>query len=56
MPTVTIYLTEELYRELLTLAGGEKASVMARRLLEEKIREEIEKEHGGKRSDEVGSW
>ena len=44
MPTVTVYLTEELYRELLALAGEERASVVAKRLLEEKIREEMEKE------------
>jgi len=44
MPTVTVYLTEELYRDLLAIAGREKASAVAKRLLEEKIREEMEKE------------
>jgi len=49
MPTVTVYLTEELYRDLLSIAGGERASAVAKRLLEEKIREEVErrKEGGG---------
>ena len=41
MPTITVYLTEELYRELLEIAGEERASVVAKRLLEEKIREEV---------------
>jgi len=43
MPTITVYLTEELYRELLEIAGEERTSIVAKRLLEEKIREEIER-------------
>jgi len=50
MPTVTVYLTEELYRELLEIAGGEKASAVAKRLLEEKIREEAERRKVEERS------
>jgi len=43
MPTITVYLTEEVYRELLEIAGEERASIVAKRLLEEKIREEVER-------------
>ena len=52
MPTVTVYLTEELYRDLLAIAGGERASAVAKRLLEEKIREEVERRKKG--GDESG--
>jgi len=52
MPTVTVYLTEELYRDLLAIAGGERASAVAKRLLEEKIREEVERRKKG--GDENG--
>ena len=44
MPTVSVYLSDELYRYL--LSKGESASAVAKRLLEEKIREEMEKERG----------
>ena len=46
MPTVSVYLSDELYRYL--LSKGESASGVAKRLLEEKIREEIEKDRRGK--------
>jgi len=42
MPTVSVYLSDELYRYL--LSKGESASAVAKRLLEGKIREEMEKE------------
>jgi len=46
MPTVSVYLSDEMYRYL--LSKGESASAVAKRLLEEKIREEIEKDRRGK--------
>ena len=42
MPTVSVYLSDEMYRYL--LSKGESASAVAKQLLEEKIREEIEKD------------
>ena len=57
MPTVSVYLSDEMYRYL--LSKGESASAVAKRLLEEKIREEIEKEHkeemGNGRGERGGS-
>jgi len=41
MPTVSVYLSDEMYRYL--LSKGESASAVAKRLLEEKIREEMER-------------
>jgi len=50
MPTVSVYVSDELYRYL--LSKGESASAVAKRLLEEKIREEMEKERKGKKEGE----
>ena len=46
MPTVSVYLSDEMYRYL--LSRGKSASAVAKRLLEEKIREEMEKEQRGR--------
>jgi len=37
MPSLTIYLSEEKFRCLLSVSKEEKASIVARRLLEEKL-------------------
>lgn len=47
MPTLTIYLDEETFRCLLSISGGERASKVARRLLEERLKELCRPEEEG---------
>ena len=54
MPTLTIYLDEKMFRCLLSISEGERASKVARRLLEERLKEFCRPEEEGVSGEDKG--